>query len=124
MSGQLNFIDCEKKGFNYCNDLGFEIMFVDGHTEKQMNPKLNYKGKDLDFAADLIPTLGHIPIPYIMGYDVRPLTTMKEKADFLSLAVENDFLLFMEHDAHNQIISLKKTEKGVSFNKSFNFNEI
>lgn len=123
-SGQLNFIDCEKKGFNYCNDLGFEIMFVDGHTEKQMIPKLNYKGKDLVFAADLIPTAGHIPIPYIMGYDVRPLTTMKEKADFLSLAVENDFLLFMEHDAHNQIISLKKTEKGVSFNKSFNFNEI
>ena len=124
LSGQLNFIDCEKKGFNYCNDLGFEIMFVDGHTEKQMIPKLNYKGKDLVFAADLIPTAGHIPIPYIMGYDVRPLTTMKEKADFLSLAVENDFLLFMEHDAHNQIISLKKTEKGVSFNKSFNFNEI
>ena len=124
LSGQLNFIDCEKKGFNYCNDLGFEIMFVDVHTEKQMIPKLNYKGKDLVFAADLIPTAGHIPIPYIMGYDVRPLTTMKEKADFLSLAVENDFLLFMEHDAHNQIISLKKTEKGVSFNKSFNFNEI
>ena len=89
-----------------------------------MIPKLNYKGKDLVFAADLIPTAGHIPIPYIMGYDVRPLTTMKEKADFLSLAVENDILLFMEHDAHNQIISLKKTEKGVSFNKSFNFNEI
>ena len=99
-------------------------MFVNGHTEKQMIPKLNYKGKDLVFAADLIPTAGHIPIPYVMGYDVRPLTTMKEKADFLSLAVDKDFLLFMEHDAHNQIISLKKSEKGVRLNQSFNFNEI
>ena len=121
---RLNFIDHEIKGFNYCEELGFEIMFVDGHTEKQMIPKFNYKGKDLVFAADLIPTAGHIPIPYVMGYDVRPLTTMKEKADFLSLAVDKDFLLFMEHDAHNQIISLKKSEKGVRLNQSFNFNEI
>ena len=124
LSGQLNFIEHEKKGFNYCEDLGFEIMFVDGHTEKQMIPKFKYKGNDLVFAADLVPTAGHIPIPYVMGYDVRPLTTMKEKADFLNLAVKKSFLLFMEHDAHNQIISLKKSEKGVRLNQSFNFNEI
>ena len=99
-------------------------MFVDGHTEKQMIPKFKYKGNDLVFAADLVPTAGHIPIPYVMGYDVRPLTTMKEKVDFLNLAVKERFLLFMEHDAHNQIISLKKSEKGVRLNQSFNFNEI
>jgi glyoxylase-like metal-dependent hydrolase (beta-lactamase superfamily II) len=124
VSGQLNFIKSDQKGFNYCSDLGFEVLMVNGHTEKQMIPKISFKGKDLVFAADLVPTAGHIPVPYVMGYDVRPLTTMKEKAAFLDLAVEKDYLLFMEHDAHNQVLSLKKTEKGVRLNRVFNFDEI
>ena len=123
-SGQLEFLEIVKEGFYHYDDLGIDIMFVDGHTEKQMIPKIKYKGKTLVFAADLIPTAGHIPIPYLMGYDVRPLITMEEKKHFLDLAVKKDYLLFLEHDAHNQVVSLKNTEKGVRLNNSFNFNEI
>ena len=123
-SGQLEFLDFVKEGFYHYDDLGIDIMFADGHTEKQMIPKIKYKGKTLVFAADLIPTAGHVPIPYLMGYDVRPLVTMEEKKHFLDLAVKKDYLVFLEHDAHNQVVSLKNTEKGVRLNNSFNFNEI
>ena len=112
------------KGFNYCEELGLEILCVDGHTEKQMIPKIKYKGREIVYAADLIPTAGHIPVPYIMGYDVRPLITMVEKTDFLNEAYENEYLLFMEHDPHHQLVSLKKTEKGIRFDKSFSINEL
>ena len=123
-SGQLNFITEKKEGFNFYEELGFEILFVNGHTEKQMIPKIDYKNQELVFAADLIPTVGHIPIPYLMGYDVRPLVTMKEKKLFLEAAVKNNWLLFMEHDPHNEIISLKNTEKGVRLNNSNLFKEL
>jgi len=123
-SGQLNFITEKKEGFNFYEELGFEILFVDGHTEKQMIPKIDYKNQELVFAADLIPTVGHIPIPYLMGYDVRPLVTIKEKKLFLDAAVKNNWLLFMEHDPHNEIISLKNTEKGVRLNNSNLFKEL
>ena len=123
-SGQLNFITEKKEGFNFYEELGFEILFVDGHTEKQMIPKIDYKNQELVFAADLIPTVGHIPIPYLMGYDVRPMVTMKEKKLFLESAVKNNWLLFMEHDPHNEIISLKNTEKGVRLNNSNLFKEL
>ena len=99
-------------------------MFVDGHTEQQMIPKISYKNKTLVFAADLIPTVGHIPVPYIMGYDIRPLVSMDEKSGFLRDAVEKNYYLFLEHDAHNEIISLKNTEKGVRLDKTFTFNEL
>ena len=112
------------KGFNYCEELGLEILCVDGHTEKQMIPKIKHKGREIVYAADLIPTAGHIPVPYIMGYDVRPLITMVEKTDFLNKAYENEYLLFMEHDPHHQLVSLKKTEKGIRFDKSFSINEL
>ena len=123
-SGQLNFITEKKEGFNFYEELGFEILFVNGHTEKQMIPKIDYKNQELVFAADLIPTVGHIPIPYLMGYDVRPMVTMKEKKLFLESAVKNNWLLFMEHDPHNEIISLKNTEKGVRLNNSNLFKEL
>ena len=123
-SGQLNFITEKKEGFNFYEELGFEILFVDGHTEKQMIPKIDYKNQELVFAADLIPTVGHIPIPYLMGYDVKPLVTIKEKKLFLEAAVKNNWLLFMEHDPHNEIISLKNTEKGVRLNNSNLFKEL
>ena len=112
------------QSFNYCEELGLEILCVDGHTEKQMIPKIKYKGLEIVYAADLIPTAGHIPVPYIMGYDVRPLITMVEKTDFLNEAYENEYLLFMEHDPYHQLVSLKKTEKGIRFDKSFSINEL
>ena len=123
-SGQLNFITAKKDGFNFYEEIGFEIMFVDGHTEKQMIPKLNYKNQEIVFAADLIPTAGHIPIPYLMGYDVRPLLTMKEKKLFLDDAEKNNWLLFLEHDPYNEVVSLKKTNKGVRLNGSYSFKEL
>jgi len=123
-SGQLKFVNNSSKGFNYCEELGLEILCVDGHTEKQMIPKIKYKGREIVYAADLIPTAGHIPVPYIMGYDVRPLITMAEKTDFLNQAYENECLLFMEHDPYHQLVSLKKTEKGIRFDKSFSINEL
>ena len=123
-SGQLNFITEKKDGFNFYDELGFEVLFVDGHTEKQMIPKISYKNQELVFVADLIPTAGHIPVPYLMGYDVRPLLTMKEKKLFLDAAVKNNWLLFMEHDSQNEIVSLKNTEKGVRLNSSCLFKEL
>ena len=123
-SGQLKFLEKIGSGFNYYNEIGFELLFVDGHTEKQMIPKITYKGYDFVFTADLIPTVGHIPVPYIMGYDIRPLTTMKEKAVFLDEVVKNKYLLFFQHDAHNQIASLKETEKGVRLETVLDFNDI
>jgi len=122
--GQLNFIQRDNATFLETSELGFGILFVDGHTEKQMIPHINYKGKTFAFVADLIPTVGHIPVPYVMGYDTRPLLTLEEKAKFLHNAVENDMLLFFEHDATNRLCSLKQTEKGVRLNESFSFNEI
>ena len=123
-SGQLNFIKNPSNKFVFNDELGIDIMCVDGHTEKQMIPKVKYKGKDLVYAADLIPTAGHIPIPYIMGYDVRPLLTMKEKSLFLEDAFEKGYCLFMEHDPYNEIVSLKKTEKGIRFENSFTLKEL
>ncbi|MGB5387639.1 MAG: MBL fold metallo-hydrolase [Eudoraea sp.] len=123
-SGQLNFIDRTEHTFVKNSELGFGILFADGHTDKQMLPHISYKGKTLVFMADLIPTVGHIPVPYIMGYDTRPLLTLTEKAAFLNTAADNNFYLFMEHDAHNEICNVTHTEKGVRLNESFTFNEI
>ena len=121
-SGQLNFIknqDPYVKG----SKLGFDIILVDGHTEKQMLPVIKYKEKTIVFAADLIPTIGHIPIPYIMSYDTRPLVTLKEKKSFLKSANKENWLLFMEHDPFNELVLLKMTEKGVRFDQSSTLNE-
>jgi glyoxylase-like metal-dependent hydrolase (beta-lactamase superfamily II) len=112
-SGQLNFVQNAKK------ELGFEVLLMDGHTEKQLLPVIQHKGKTIVFAADLIPTIGHLPIPYVMGYDTRPLLTLSEKKRFLATAVDQDYLLFLEHDAENQLISLKNTKKGVRLDQSF-----
>lgn len=118
-SGQLNFIADQP-----AEDVGFDVVFVDGHTEKQMLPKLNYKGKTIVFMADLLPTVGHIPLPYVMGYDTRPLLTLKEKASFLNEAADNNYYLFLEHDAYNEICTVKHTEKGVRLDETFKFTDI
>jgi len=123
-SGQLKFISRTDSSYVKNSELGFDILFVDGHTEKMMIPHINYKGKTLVFMADLVPTTGHIPVPFVMGYDTRPLLTMNEKAAFLESAAAQDYLLFFEHDAHNEICNLQKTEKGIRSNEIFTFNEL
>lgn len=123
-SGQLNFIDVPQDDLLVESPLGFDIFFADGHTEKQMIPQIQYQDKTLVFMADLLPTVGHIPLPYIMGYDVRPLMTMDEKAKFLNTAADQGYYLFLEHDAKNEICTVKHTEKGVRLDQTFQFDEI
>ena len=117
-SGQLRLIEEDGRLIN-SPYLGFNILLVDGHTEKQMLPIINYKGQTIVFAGDLIPTLGHLPIPYIMGYDTRPLLTLEEKSFLLDLACRENYLLYLEHDPYNELISLKRDSKGVTFDKKF-----
>ncbi|MGB5263692.1 MAG: MBL fold metallo-hydrolase [Lutimonas sp.] len=123
-SGQLNFVEIPKDGMLKNSPLGFDILFVDGHTDKQMIPIINYQGKKLVFMADLLPTIGHIPLPYVMGYDTRPLLTMAEKEIFLKTALENEYFLFLEHDAVNEICTLQETEKGIRLQETHRFNDI
>ncbi len=124
-SGQLNYLKREpNKNYVESDLFGFGVFFADGHTDKQMIPHINYQGKKLVFMADLLPTAGHIPLPYVMGYDTRPLLTMGEKEIFLNEAADENHYLFLEHDAHNQIITVKHTDKGVRLDKSFTFNEL
>lgn len=123
-SGQLHFLQRNDSAFLEKSELEFGILFVDGHTEKQMIPHIKYKGKNIFFAADLVPTVGHIPVPYVTGFDTRPLLSLDEKAKFLTNIIESNSLLFFEHDAHNQLCTLKHTEKGVRLDELFSFNEI
>ena len=123
-SGQLNFIQRVEGDYLAQSELGFGIFFADGHTEKQMLPHIQYNGKMIVFCADLLATAGHIPVPYVMGYDTRPLLTMPEKEKFLNSAAENNHYLFLEHDAHNEIITVQKTEKGVRLKERFTCEEI
>lgn len=90
-----------------------ELLFSNGHTQSMMHPIIPYKGSKLIYLADVIPTQAHIPIPYVMGYDVRPLDTMKEKTDILNMAADNNWVLFFEHDPLLQACTVKATEKGI-----------
>ena len=117
-SGQLDFIK---------NDgiflPGFDVLFAHGHTESQMIPHVKYKGNTIVFAADLLPSVGHIPLPYVMGYDTRPLTTLKEKKVFLETVAKKGFTLFLEHDYYQSCCTLKETDKGIRLDQSFQFED-
>lgn len=122
--GQLKFTSLPEGNILKKSELGFDIFYANGHTDKQMIPMLNYKGKTICFMADLLPTVGHLPLPFVMGYDTRPLLTLDEKEQFLNMAANNNYYLFLEHDAHNEIITVKHTEKGVRLNASYTCNDI
>lgn len=122
-SGQLNFLTCNTENYLKNTSLGFDIRTVDGHTEKQMLPQIRYKGKTIVFVADLLPTIGHIPLPYVMSYDTRPLLTMQEKERFLKEAVAQEYLLFLEHDASHELCTVKQTEKGFRLKETFSFRD-
>lgn len=118
--GNLNYLDLDQKTLFP----GFDFITVDGHTDKQMLPKIQYKSKTVVFVADLLPSVGHIPIPYVMGYDTRPLLTMDEKARFLEDAAREEWILFFEHDPVNECCTVKMTDKGVRLDQTFKLNEI
>ena len=121
-SGQLKFI--KKRGvISYDIFPNIDIYFADGHTESQMIPIINYNGQKIAFMADLLPSVGHIPIPYVMGYDTRPLLTLNEKIHFLNLAFENNFLLFLQHDSVNECCKLKATDKGIRLDTVHNLTD-
>lgn len=119
-SGQLKFI--ERTG-SLTKDVfpNMDMLFVDGHTDSMMIPHISYQGKTLVYMADLLPSVGHIPLAYVMGYDTRPLITMQEKAEFLIQAASNKYVLFLEHDSVNECCTLQHTEKGVRLENTFDF---
>ena len=123
-SGQLHFIQRPEGDFGASTEMGFDIFYADGHTEKQMLPHISYNGKTIVFCADLLATAGHIPLPYVMGYDTRPLLTMPEKNKVLTAAADHNHFLFLEHDAHNEIITVQHTEKGVRLKEVFTCEEV
>lgn len=114
LSGQLKFIEPYTSPFSF-----IDFIFVDGHTEKQLLPILTIGNKKIAYVADLIPSAGHLPIPYVMGYDTRPLLSMQEKEKFLKKAHEENYVLFFEHDPTIECCSLKETEKGIRLDEKF-----
>ena len=124
-SGNLNLIDLPAEGNLLKNSpLGFDIIFVNGHTDKQMLPVIRYKGKTIVYVADLVATVGHIPLVYVMGYDTRPLLTLQEKGDFLEKAAAEEYLFFFEHDPYRELATVTKTEKGVLLDTTYSFSEV
>jgi glyoxylase-like metal-dependent hydrolase (beta-lactamase superfamily II) len=103
---------------------GMEIFYASGHTDKMMIPMIRYNNRTVCFMADLIPSSSHIPIPYVMGYDTRPLITMEEKDRFLKLAAENDYILFFEHDPSVQCCTVKNVDGRIKLDRTFPLSEI
>jgi glyoxylase-like metal-dependent hydrolase (beta-lactamase superfamily II) len=119
-SGQLNFVDA-KNAQPFHN---IEMFYADGHTEKMMLPIISYKGRKIAFMADLIPSVGHLPLPYVMAYDMRPLQTLDEKARLLEQAVAEDWVLFFEHDPIHECATLQRTDKGIRIKETFKLSEL
>ena len=111
-SGQLAFIDAPEGQQRVRTPLGFDTFIANGHTDAQMCPILEYRGEKVVFMADLLPSVGHIPLPYVMGYDTSPLLTLGEKKAILTEAAQEGYRLFLEHDAVNETCTLEMTEKG------------
>lgn len=119
-SGQLDFIDIAADSpFSQ-----FDIFYASGHTDKMMIPRIRYKGKVICYVADLLPSAGHIPLPYVMGYDTRPLITLEEKEKFLKEAADLGYILFFEHDPVVECCTVMNTDRGVRVNKTFRLSEI
>jgi glyoxylase-like metal-dependent hydrolase (beta-lactamase superfamily II) len=138
-SGQLKFIEVNSEG-TMVNERNpqikklqthqsplidhLQVMIVNGHTDAMMLPKIYYNGKTIVFMADLLPSTAHIPLPYVMGYDMFPLTTLHEKNAFLNEAIQNNYILFFEHDPINECCTLQMTEKGIRVKEVFRLSEV
>ncbi|MFM6975284.1 MAG: MBL fold metallo-hydrolase [Sphingobacteriaceae bacterium] len=120
-SGQLKFI-ADQDGIDFTEQM--KIRFAYGHTDAMMLPQIQYKDQTLVYMADLLPSAAHLPIPYVMAYDMFPLQTLNEKKAFLEEAVTNNYILYFEHDAQNECASLKQTEKGVRVSETFKLSEL
>ena len=118
-SGQLRFI-----GEGQALTEHIDIRMANGHTEAMMLPQIRYKGKTILYMADLLPSVGHIPIPYVMSYDVRPLTTMQERKSYWEEIADQEYILFLEHDPVNECCTLQHTEKGIRLKDTFRLSDI
>ncbi len=123
-SGQLNFVEIGRRSSEenvYLKDVlpNMDVFLVNGHTDAMMIPHIRYKGRTVVFMADLLPSIHHIPLPWVMAYDTRPLLTLAEKRDFLEVAADQDIVLFFEHDAHHQCCTVQRTEKGIRLKETF-----
>jgi glyoxylase-like metal-dependent hydrolase (beta-lactamase superfamily II) len=127
-SGKLKFIEVAKGNESKLGIVKFSenisVRFVNGHTQAMMLPQNNYNGKTIVFMADLLPSAGHIPIPYIMAYDMQPLLSLQEKRSFLKEAFENDYILFFEHDKDHECCTLQQTERGIRPKEFFKLEEL
>jgi glyoxylase-like metal-dependent hydrolase (beta-lactamase superfamily II) len=113
-SGHLKFTNESKSPFAQ-----FDILYSSGHTDNMMIPKINFNGRTVCYMADLLPSVGHLPLPYVMAYDTRPLISLEEKEKFLNEAVDNNYVLFFEHDPINECCTLIRTERGIRADRTF-----
>ncbi|WP_126969970.1 MBL fold metallo-hydrolase [Gynurincola endophyticus] len=120
-SGQLKFVE-NKDGVSFSENI--TLRMVHGHTESMMLPQIQYKGKTILYMADLLPSAAHIPIPYVMAYDMFPLKTLQEKKSFLTEAYDNNYVLYFEHDPHIECCTLQSTEKGIRAQNQFKLSEL
>ncbi len=117
-SGQLKFLN---EGESITENIS--VMFANGHTDGMMVPHIKYKGKTLVYMADMMPSVGHIPVNYVMGYDTRPLLTMQEREPFMKRAADEEYILFLEHDPVNECCTVQHTDKGVRLKEKFSLKE-
>ena len=131
-SGQLTFLDVNGESSDNTKlnthhtslSTDFSFFTVNGHTDAMMLPKINYNGKTIVYMADLLPSAAHIPLPYVMAYDMFPLTTLNEKKSFLTEALQNDYVLFFEHDPLIECCTLQQTERGIRQQDTFKLSEL
>ena len=123
-NGQVQFLDVPRENGWYDTELPFKVCVVNGHTEAQMLPYIETGSEKILYTADLLPSVGHIPLPYVMGYDVRPLETIAEKAPVLQKCVDEGIKLFFEHDAANEMALLKMTEKGARLDHTLRLSDL
>lgn len=128
--GQLKFIPLPEQLIEQTGKLAtanfsenISVRFVSGHTDMMMLPQIKYKGKTIIYMADLLPSAAHIPLPYVMAYDMFPLTTLKEKKFFLQEAITEDYILMFEHDVTNECCTLQQTDRGIRPQTFFKLNE-
>lgn len=127
-SGRLRYVEGRTENAGKLGESFFsgsiKVRYADGHTNAMMLPQISYKGQTIVYMADLLPSYAHIPLPYVMGYDTRPLLTMNEKEAFLKEALEGRYILFFEHDATYECCTLQLTEKGIRPERFFKLSEI
>lgn len=127
-SGKLKFVNTPATDSDLLGEVSFteniSIRFANGHTNAMMLPQIKYKGKTIVYMADLLPSVAHIPLPYVMAYDTQPLTTLDEKKSFLQEAADNNYILFLEHDPVNECCTVQQTEKGIRVKEIFRLEDI